>query len=378
VRHDPHHPLPAPSDSGAPSAGTAMSAPPDTGGGGTRSIEARDSWFHEVESAWLYRRLVAAEPDARKQQLFAALADAAEEQAQTWAKLIEGGAPAFAPSLRARLVARLTGWLGPERMRGALIALKLRGLSVYNAPAVAGHAMPTNVEDIGRRHRNVGGGNLRAAVFGVNDGLLSNASLILGVAGAGVEPRFVLTSGIAGLLAGALSMAAGEYVSVRSQREMYEYQIALERDELEEYPEEEAEELALIYAARGMEIGAARALAQTLIRDPKHALDALAREELGLNPDDLGSPWGAASFSFVSFAIGALVPLLPFLAGAALVQGTVWSAAVTLVTLFLVGLALSLFTGRGAVRGGLRMMAIGLCAGGATFLIGRLLGTAIG
>jgi len=342
------------------------------------ATEARSSWFHEVESAWLYRRVAEAEDDPRKQQLFIALAHAAEEQAQTWAALIEGGAPAFAPSMRARLVARLTRRLGPRRMRAALIALKLRGLSVYNAPAVAGHAMPTNVEDIGRRHRGVGGGNLRAAVFGVNDGLLSNASLILGVAGAGVDARFILTSGVAGLLAGALSMAVGEYVSVRSQREMYEYQIGLERDELEEYPDEEAEELALIYAARGMEIGAARELARTLIRDPKHALDALAREELGLNPDDLGSPWGAARFSFVSFAFGALVPLTPFLFNPGSVRGTVWAAAMTLVALFLVGLALSLFTGRGALRGGLRMMAIGLGAGGATFLIGRLLGAAIG
>jgi vacuolar iron transporter family protein len=265
-----------------------------------RAAEASASWFHERESAWLYRRLAAVEPDAPKKQLFTALAAAAEEQAQTWARHLPAAAPAFVPSVRARLVAGLTDRLGPRRMRGALIALKLRGLSVYNAPATAGHAMPTTVEDIGRRHRGVGSGNLRAAVFGVNDGLLSNASLILGVAGAGVDARYVLTSGVAGLLAGALSMAAGEYVSVRSQREMYEYQIGLERDELAEYPEEEAEELALIYAARGMEIRAARALAQTLIRDPKHALDALAREELGLNPDDLGLPWSAASFSFVA------------------------------------------------------------------------------
>ena len=282
------------------------------------------------------------------------------------------------PSLRARLVARLMVWLGPRRVRSALIALKLRGLSVYNASASVGHAMPTMVEDVGRRHRSVGSGNLRAAVFGVNDGLLSNASLILGVAGAGVDARYVLTSGVAGLLAGARSMAAGEYVSVRSQREMYEYQIALEREELDEYPEEEAEELALIYAARGMEIEAARSLARTLIKDPKQALDVLAREELGLNPDDLGSPWGAATFSFVSFAAGALLPLAPFIAGAALATGAVWSAGLTLVALFGIGLALSLFTGRDALRGGIRLVGIRLLAGGATFLIGRALGTAIG
>ena len=343
-----------------------------------RAAELHASWFHEVESAWLYRRLAATETEPRKQQLFTSLAAAAEDQAETWAKQLPAGAPPFRPSLRARLVAQLTVWFGPKRVRSALIALKLRGLSVYNAPASVGHAMPTSVEEVGRSHRGVGGGNLRAAVFGVNDGLLSNASLILGVVGAGVDARYVLTSGVAGLLAGALSMAAGEYVSVRSQREMYEYQIALERDELEEYPEEEAEELALIYAARGMQIEAARALAHTLIKDPKHALDVLAREELGLNPDDLGSPWGAARFSFVSFAIGALIPLTPFIAGASLGTGTIAAALVTLVALFGVGLALSLFTGRNAVRGGFRLVAIGLLAGGATFLIGRALGAAIG
>ena len=338
---------------------------------------ARDSWFHERQSAWLYRRLAAIEPDPPKQRLFAALADAADEQATTWARHF-GTEPPFAPTLRARLVAGLTDRLGPRRMRGALIALKLRGLSVYNPPTASGHAMPTTVDDVGRRHRGVGGGNLRAAVFGVNDGLLSNASLILGVAGAGVDARFVLTSGVAGLLAGALSMAAGEYVSVRSQREMYEYQIGLERDELAEYPEEEAEELALIYAARGMEVAQARALAHTLIKDPAHALDALAREELGLNPSDLGSPWAAAIFSFVSFALGATLPLVPFLAGAGLRGGTAGAAYITLAALFGIGMTLSLFTGRSAWRGGLRMVAIGVLAGGATFLIGRLLGVAVG
>src|SRR5262249_41889667 len=159
--------------------------------------------------------------------------------------------------------------------------------------------------EVGARHRSSVGGNLRAAVFGVNDGLVSNTSLVMGVAGAGAANDFVLMTGVAGLLAGALSMAAGEYVSVRSQREMYEYQIALERAELEEYPEEEAEELALIYQARGVEIGQARELTRTLLARPEQALDVLSREELGLNPDSLGSPWGAAAYSFLSFAIGA-------------------------------------------------------------------------
>ena len=138
-------------------------------------------------------------------------------------------------------------------------------------------------------------------------------SLVLGVAGAGAGNGYVLTTGAAGLLAGALSMAAGEYVSVRSQREMYEYQMALEREELAEYPEEEAEELALIYQARGVELEQARAVSRALLAHPAQALDVLAREELGLNPDDLGSPWRAALSSFVTFAVGAAVPLVPFL-----------------------------------------------------------------
>lgn len=354
-----------------------MTTPAD-GARAHRAGSPRDSWFHERESAWLYRRVSAVEPDPRKRALFDALAQTAEHQALTWASQL-GGEPEFRPTTRARIVASLLPRLGPARLRPILTAMKLRGLSVYSAPmSTGGHAMPTSVEQIGARHRSVGGGNLRAAVFGVNDGLLSNASLILGVAGAGVDARFVLTSGVAGLLAGALSMAAGEYVSVRSQREMYEYQIGLERDELEEYPEEEAEELALIYQARGMDLERARELAHTLVREPTHALDTLAREELGLNPDDLGSPWGAAGFSFVSFAAGAVLPLLPFAFGLALGPGMVVSVTTTLAALFLVGLAISLYTGRSALAGGLRMMGIGALAGGATYAIGSLLGVAIG
>ncbi len=217
-----------------------------------------DSWHHEKESAWLYRQVAAAEPDPRKQRLFGQLAAAAEEQAAKWESSLRRQVAqplpgqTFRPSTRARIVARLVLWLGPRAMRSVLAAMKLRGLSIYSGPAVAGHDMPTTLADVGQRHRDGLGGNLRATVFGINDGLISNASLVMGIAGAGAEPRLVLITGLAGLLAGALSMSAGEYVSVRSQREMYEYQIALERAEIAEYPEEEAEELALIYEARGI------------------------------------------------------------------------------------------------------------------------------
>jgi len=339
-------------------------------------VSGLDSWREEKQSAWLYRELAGCEPDPRIAALFLALAAAAERQAESWQSGVPP--PAFAPSSRARLVARLARVLGPRRVRPMLAAMKVRGLSAYDAGPRPGHVMPTSVADVGRRHKGHGGGNLRAAVFGVNDGLVSNTSLIMGVAGASVGTDFVITSGVAGLLAGALSMAAGEYVSMRSQREMFEYQIGLERDELGEYPEEEAEELALIYAARGMDLDEARRITRELVRNPDAALDALAREELGLNPGDLGSPWGAAGFSFMAFAAGAVLPLLPFLGGLALDDAIAVAAVVAGVALFGVGAALSLFTGRRALPGGLRMVLIGGGAGLVTWLIGNLLGAAIG
>ncbi|HYM42107.1 MAG TPA: VIT1/CCC1 transporter family protein [Steroidobacteraceae bacterium] len=345
-----------------------------------------DSWYHEKESAWLYRRVAAAEPDPRKRRLFEQLASAAEEQAGRWERVAARGSehpPArrsFAPALRARIVAQLLHRFEPRSLRPVLAAMKLRGLSVYSAPAgaIAGHAMPTSLAEVGARHRSSLGGSLRAAVFGVNDGLMSNMSLVLAVAGAGAGSGYVLTAGGAGLLAGALSMAAGEYVSVRSQREMYEYQMALEREELREYPEEEAEELALIYQARGVELEQARAVSRSLLSRPEQALDVLAREELGLNPDDLGSPWRAATASFVTFAAGAALPLAPFLAHLGGPEAIVTAGVITAVALFGVGLGLSLFTGRDALRSALRMVLIGGGAGTLSFLVGRALGVAIG
>lgn len=340
---------------------------------------APDSWYHEKESAWLYGRVAAAEPDPVRRAMFQKLGSAAEQQALRWQALEPARTFHFSPSLRARLVAEIVRRIGPRASRHALAAMKLRGLSVYTsvAPPVApGHLMPTSVSEVGQRHRGVGGSNLRATVFGVNDGLVSNASLVMGIAGANAEPGTVLMTGVAGLLAGALSMAAGEYVSVRSQRDMYEYQIALEREELAEYPEEEAEELALIYEARGLELEQARAMARTLLSRPEQALDVLAREELGLNPDDLGSPLGAAVSSFLAFAVGASLPLLPFFVRG-LTHPLWWTIGLTAVALAGIGLALSLFTGRGAWQGALRMLLIGGGAGVVSFLVGRLLGVTL-
>lgn len=337
-------------------------------------------WTDELRSAYLYRLIAEAEAGTPREALFRGLAAEAEAQAAIWAAAARAAGrpppPAYRPDLRARLVGGLVRRYGPRRLRPVLAAMKVRGLSVY-AHGHPGHPRPTTIADMQARHRGASsGGNLRAAVFGVNDGLVSNCSLILGVAGASSDPSVILLAGVAGLLAGAFSMAAGEYVSVRSQREMFEHQIALERKELAEYPAEEAQELALIYGARGLPPDEAAALATSTVADTERALDTLAREELGLNPDELGSPWGAAISSFLSFAAGALVPLAPFLLlrGEVALWGTV---AVTAVALFAVGAVISLFTGRGAVRDGLRMLAIGGAAGALTYGIGRLLGVGL-
>ncbi len=343
-------------------------------------MDALESWKEEMRSAYLYRVVAGCEAGTVREGLFKQLATEAESQAQIWVERIrkEGGPPpaSYRPDLRSRIVAAVTRRFGPRSTRGLLTAMKVRGMSLY-AVSDPRHFVPGAKSGPEGRHRGLsGGGNLRAAVFGVNDGLVSNASLILGVAGAAADADVIILSGIAGLLAGAFSMAAGEYISVRSQREMYEYQIGLEADELEQYPEEEAGELALIYEARGIPRDTAKQMANDIIADPERALDALAREELGLNPDELGSPSGAATSSFLAFAAGALIPLVPFLAlahhGALPV-----SIALTGIALFSVGAVLSLFIGRRAVLGGLRMLAIGGGAGALTFLIGGMLGVAL-
>lgn len=343
--------------------------------------QAAESWADEMRSAYLYRIIARKEGASPRAALFAQLADEAESQAQHWAEKARSAGAAvperFVPDRRARIVGHMIDRVGARRMRMILAAMKVRGLSVYTH-ALPGHPVPVSIGAMADRHGSPGsGGSLRAAVFGVNDGLVSNCSLILGVAGASGDAKVVLLTGVAGLLAGAFSMAAGEYVSVRSQREMFEYQIALERKELETYPDEEAEELALIYVARGMSETEAGALARRTIADPERALDTLAREELGLNPDELGSPWGAAISSFSAFAGGALIPLVPFaLATPATALRT--SVIATGFALFAVGALLSLFTGRSAWLSGLRMLAIGGAAGALTYWIGTFLGVSLG
>jgi VIT1/CCC1 family predicted Fe2+/Mn2+ transporter len=220
-------------------------------------------------------------------------------------------------------------------------------------------------------------GALRAAIFGMNDGLVSNLSLIFGVAGSGLDGEVVVIAGFAGLLAGAFSMGAGEYVSMKVQREVFEQLIHKEAHEIATQPEEELRELAQIYERKGIDPETAERIAADLMKDPEVALETHAREELGIDMEEgLGSPWAAAGSSFVMFSIGALVPLVPFLFTSG-ETAVVVSAGLSGVTLFGVGGAMTILTGRGLVLSGTRMLAIGAVAAAITYGVGTLLGVAI-
>jgi len=222
-------------------------------------------------------------------------------------------------------------------------------------------------------HRDVQGGVARASVFGVSDGLVSNASLILGVAGASADASFVRLAGIAGLLAGAVSMAAGEYVSMRAQRELLERELELERLELAHNPELELAELVALYRSRGLTEQTAVDAATQMMASPEQALEVHAREELGVSPDSLGSPVGAAVGSFASFCVGAFVPLVPwfFLAGNTAV---LTSLAMALVAAAIVGVILSVFTGRSTFYSAARQVLIAAFAAAVTYGVGSLIG----
>ena len=226
------------------------------------------------------------------------------------------------------------------------------------------------------RHRDVQGGAARAAVFGISDGLVSNVALILGIAGASTDPTFVRVAGVSGLLAGAISMAAGEYVSLRAQAELVERELEIERRSIAENPEAETAELAAIYRERGLDPDHADQVAEGLMADPEVALDVHAREELGVNPTQLGNPMVASASSFGSFALGAFVPLVPWLGGGG--NNAVWASVILgLSVAALVGAVLARLTERSVVRPVVRHRLVVGGACGATYLIGTALGTSV-
>ncbi len=322
----------------------------------------------------LVRALEGDEEDAYGEQDgpdVAAIAADEREHAEIW-KRLDAGMPALAEAARpgrADVIAPVAS------QRGAAPAAP--GIAAAAADDISKAALPLSRDRDESWHRASRSGTLRAAIFGVNDGLVSNLSLVMGVAGATPDPRFVILAGVAGLLAGAFSMAAGEYISMQSQRELFERQIQLEREEMRIMPDAEERELAAIYRSKGIPRAEAARIAQRLMQDPEAALDTKVREELGLDPDELGSPWGAAGSSFVAFGVGAIIPLAPFL----LSSGTtalIVAFGLALAALFVVGAGVSLVTGRSLVFSGLRQVAIGALAAGVTFLVGTLIGVQIG
>jgi VIT1/CCC1 family predicted Fe2+/Mn2+ transporter len=355
----------------------------------------RANYLRESEGVQLYRALAKAESDPHRAEIFEKLALAEERHCRRWIQLLADAGepePTNKPNWRVGVLSFLARKMGTDYVLPVIGSLEAQVQDEYAGQEEAGtipaeershrralHAMnkPIGGADaiLGaeRWHRASYGGSLRAAVFGMNDGLVSNFGLVMGVAGANVETHFILLAGTAGLLAGALSMAAGEYVSVTSQKELYEQQIALEEQELEASPDEEREELSLIYQAKGIPEDQAEALATRIISDPEQAIQTLAREELGLDPTSLGSPWAAAGSSLLAFGIGATVPVFPylFLTGNLAI---IVSASASAVALFGAGALISIFTGRSVLFSGGRMVGIGALAAATTYAIGMLLG----
>jgi vacuolar iron transporter family protein len=367
----------------------------------------------ERDAIVLYDRLAAMDREPRRAAAFRAIAANERRHAEIWAdRLREDGAivpPPDAPRIRVRfiiLIARVFGTASVSELVRALEGDEEEAYTGQEHPDVAGiidderaHAeiwrrldagdldaarasagdAASTVATIAPRaeswHVSGRSGTLRASIFGISDGLVSNLSLVMGVVGASADEHVIVLAGVAGLLAGAFSMGAGEWISMQSQRELFERQIELEREELRVMPEQEEAELAVLYRRKGIPDADARRLAHQLMADPEIALDTKVREELGLDPGELGSPWGAAAGSFLAFVAGASVPLIPYLLADG-VPAFVASLGLSLVALFVVGAAVSLLTGRSAIRSGLRQTAIGALAAAVTFAVGSFIGVA--
>ena len=352
----------------------------------------------EIDGASVYRAMARSERDARVAAVYAQLATAEDRHAEVWgAKLREAGVRTpVSPSWRARVLAFAASRAGASFVASTLAARESRDRAAYDDQPEAGVALPRDERSHARvlrelsgdglagpaiarlegRHRATGGNALRAAVLGIDDGLISNFGLVMGVAGAGADTRGLVVAGLAGLLAGALSMALGEWLSVQSARELYARQIAIEREELAAAPDEEQDELALIYQAKGLSKESAELVARQVVRGTS-ALETLAREELSIDPDELGgSAYVAAATSFAMFAIGALVPLVPLLVTTG-TTAVVVSAIASAVALFTIGALITVITGRPAIASGARQLAIGAAAAAITFAVGKLVGVAL-
>ena len=360
----------------------------------------------ERESSTLYRALADAEHDPHLAEIYRRLAGVEERHAANWETQLRQNnqpVPAFRAGWRIRVLSFLARRLGAATVLPMVTSMEKNAGHMYDQqPEAQALGMPAEERSHARvfsylrtatqrgipgstlaqlegRHRNTGGGNaLRAAVLGASDGLTSNMSLVMGVAGADLSGHTIFLTGIAGLLAGALSMAIGEWLSVQSARELYAHQIDVEREELKTAPEEEREELTLIYQAKGLEEAEAQQLADRLLSDDRTALDTLAREELGIDPGELGgSAWQAAITSFLLFAVGAIIPAAPFAFGGGFTI-VVISLILSVIGLFIIGAGITLTTGVPLLKAGSRQVLFGLIAAAITFGLGRLVGGALG
>jgi VIT1/CCC1 family predicted Fe2+/Mn2+ transporter len=356
----------------------------------------------EVDAGYLYAQLAAHEDDQVIARVYSSMSEI--ETGHALAFLQKNGMQASdmpKPSWRAKTLNRIGKTFGYDYVLGTLMDTE-KNLSKSTIALKQKHAQPiagtetnhvkilrsilekeqkvsgTQLARFESRHRSVGGNALRAAVLGGNDGLVSNFSLVMGVAGASSGGSAVLLAGTAGLLAGALSMALGEWISVKSSQELYENQMALELEELETNPEGEQRELELIYIAKGVPEEQAIQMAATVMQDKTEAHNVLITEELGINSEELkGSAMEAALYSFFLFAIGAIIPVIPFIFATGY-TAIVLSVGMSAVGLFLIGSAITLFTGRSIWFSGFRQVLFGLMAAAITFGIGKLFGVSIG
>jgi vacuolar iron transporter family protein len=355
----------------------------------------------EREGTALYSGLALAERDPVRAETFRKLAEVERRHMEVWAKKLRQAGVALPPerqSGRVKLLVWLARRLGTSAVLPFVVATEASDADKYarqggDAAKLADEereheAVLESLRDgasepqaiIVRRerwHRTGSAGGIRAAVFGMNDGIVSNLSLVLGVAGAGADRHLLVLTGFSGLLAGACSMAVGEYTSVASQRDLLLRQIELERREVEQGPEEEAAELAQILMHKGVSASRAEKAASEILKNPDQALDMLVREELGLNPEDLGAPLSAAASSFVMFAIGALVPLLPFV----LLRDRAHplaSVGLSCAMLGTVGAGVGVLSGTSPWKTAARMVALAALAAAVTFAVGRAFGVAVG
>ncbi len=351
---------------------------------------------NELEAVQLYRDLASVERNEERAGLFRRLAQAEMRHVRIWSRKLglEDQSPDnYRRSLRVILLRTIAWVLGTRAVMPMIMRAEAADASTYREDPEASNIVQEEIEhftvlgrlsgqtdhtqilSLERRHYS-GTVNVRAGVLGFNDGLLSNLSLVMGVAGATSDSTFIVIAGISGLLAGAFSMAAGEYVSVRAQRDVYEREIEVERAELEEMPKEEMQELALIYQRKGFTRQEARAVAERIISNPEVALETLAREELGLDPSQLGYPWLAAISSFLAFGLGAMIPLLPnlFADGFLALMLTIAVSGVATVG---IGVLLGIITGKNPLWGGGRMLLAGTIAAAITYGIGSAIGISL-